>query len=361
MESELPSTTGSLNFNPPSAPSIYCLQPNQTDMSLHDANILISAADCLLVEANYHFAMSKYEKALQIAAMCYLLNPSCKTKELELMERCTKKINLDDKANAKIPSKEFGQPSINVSTSNNTNDNSRHEPVRSDSNPPVHGNIYAEVPINFSPSSTDDVIADHFLRSEDLFDMLSCKPWDPLDTIEKSFKRAIVSVHSDRNHSPLATNATSKLTEEIKKFRASPSGYTKETEQKRANRGIRDPPQDPLFDRDAYGKINLPGELGRDAIDPLSGFDRDGKRPYTWFAAAGPKRHVDCNPEMGPPGETSASSLFADPRGEQAWMARIEYNDETSHKFSKTGKYQTFSEKGVSASKNGTKFLAKNK
>jgi hypothetical protein len=351
---------GSTNFNPPSAPSIYCLQPNQTDMSLHDANILISAADCLLVEANYHFAMSKYEKALQIAAICYLLNPSCKTKALELMERCTKKINLDDKT------KDSAQPNIKVSTGNTSTE---HQPVRSDSNPPVHGNIYAEAPINFSPSltdsnlskTTDDYIADHFLRSEDLFDMLSCKPWDPLDTIEKSFKRAIVSVHSDRNRSSLATNATSKLTEEIKKFRASPAVYTKETEQKRATRGIRDPPQDPLFDRDAYGRVNLPGELGRDAIDPLSGFDRDGKRPYTWFAAAGPKRHADCNPEMGPPGETSASSLFADPRGEQAWMARIEYNDETSHKFSKTGKYQTFSEKGVSASKNGTKFLAKNK
>jgi hypothetical protein len=360
MEPTETSMTGSFAVNPPSAPSIYCLQPNQTDMSLHDATILISAADCLLFEANYHFTTSKYEKALQIAAMCYLLNPTCKTKALELMDRCTTKINLGDTP------KEFSQSSVKVSSSNVSSSNSNSntsEPVRSNSSPPIHGNIYAEAPISTSSGvqkTDDDYIADHFLRSEDLFDMLSCKPWDPLDTIEKSFKRAIVSVHSDRNRSALATNATSKLTEEIKKFRASPAAYTKETEQKRATRGIRDPPQDPLFDRDAYGRVNLPGELGRDAIDPLSGFDRDGKRPYTWFAAAGPKRHVDCNPEMGPEA-TKASSLFADPRGEQAWMARIEYNDETSHKFSKTGKYQTFSEKGVSASKNGTRFIAKNK
>lgn len=328
------------NQSAPSAPSIYCVSPCQSEISSHDNQILTASAECLFFEANYAFGLRKFDKALHLASLCYLLHPSIKSKALDLMSRCTQKISPQE-SSVKLPT-----------TAKSTS--------------VIHDNLYAEIPVAFSrPVSVevtpDDSIAQHFLREEDLFDMLSCKPWDRIEDIEKAHKRAIVSVHSDRNKSPMATEATAKLMAEMKKFRASPSQYTKDMEQKRAIRGIRDAFVDPTFDRDGYGKSSASEQLGQETLDPLSGFDRDGKRSYTWSMSAGPKRHVDCNPEAGIGEAKSTSALFAHPLGEQAWMARIEYSEDTAHKFSKSGKYQTFSEKGVSASKHGTKFVAKNK
>lgn len=311
----------------------------------NESAIVLTASNTLLFNAEYKYAIGSYDKALELASLGYLLNPSFNSKAVELMDRCNQRLNVHT-------------PEVKA------------EKLES---PPIHGHIHASAS---APSlgtvseqiSEDDIVAKDILEAADLFSMLACKPWDPIPDIDKAFKRTIFSVHSDRNTSSLSNHASSKLTEEIKKFRAGPSAYTKTIEQQRADRGVRDPPIDPLFDRDGYGKVPLNfganGEIVKDTLDPLSGFDREGKRSYTWFAAAGPKRHVDCNPEASTekdPEGKAASAMYASKAGEDAWMGLLEFSDATAHKFSTKGKYQTFSERGVSASKHGTRFLAKNK
>lgn len=293
--------------------------------------ILGLAGESLLANAEYEYAIGSHDKALELAAICYLLTPNSKI--LDLLDRCNKRINV-------------------------------HKPVVI--NPPTE--VRAEAPVTIETLSEEDIMAKRILQADDLFDMIGRTPWDPIPDIEKAFKKTIFSVHSDRNSSSLSSNASSKLTDEIKKFRSAPSAYTKKIEQERANRGIRDSGIDPLFDRDNYGKQELKmgpdGQPLKEELNPMSGFDRDGKRSYTWFAQAGPKRHVDCNPEVGIGKDAevkTTGSLYADPRGETAWMGLLEFSDATAHKFSNKGKYESFSQRGVSSSKHGTKFLAKNK
>lgn len=308
-------------------------------------NIIATSSDHLLFNAEYKYALGSYDKALELASLAYLLHPVSKAKAIELMQRCNQRLVVN-------------QPTAPAATPKPVNTEIDVKPQE----------IKAEAPISADELNENDLIAKQILNANDLFDMLNRKPWDPIPELDKAFKKTIFSVHSDRNNSSLATSASSKLTEEIKKFRASPSAYTKKIEQERADRGIRDSGIDPLFDRDGYGKRPLDfgpnGEIIKEELDPLSGFDREGKRSYTWFAAAGPKRHVDCNPEAvtteDPDGKGS-SALYASKAGEDDWMGLLEYSDATAHKFSNKGKYQSFSDRGVSSSKHGTKFLAKNK
>lgn len=313
-------------------------------LSIDDRVVVSTSAEALLFNAEYHYAIGDFDKALEVASIVYLLSSGSKATVIEFMHRCNQRVN---------------RPSVVKS------EPKKEEPPSTDTISPLNVTTITK---KEEPSSEDDLLAKQILDAQDLFDMVKCKPWDPITDIDKAFKRTIFSAHTDRNNSTFANKASSKLTEEIKKFRAHPSNYTKTIEQARADRGIRDPSIDPLFDRDGYGKIPLNlganGEVLKETLDPLSGFDREGKRSYTWFAAAGPKRHVDCNPaaanEKDPEGK-AASALYASKAGEHAWMGLLEFSDSTAHKFSNKGKYQTFSERGVSSSKHGTKFLAKNK
>lgn len=191
----------------------------------------------------------------------------------------------------------------------------------------------------------DDRTARNVIDSRDFFEMVDMNLWSDVHQVERAFKKAILRVHPDKNKSAMAEQAAETLNAEYKKFKAEPRKYTIDIEKRRFDTGEYKS-HNPTDPHEGYG--NGSGE--RSSSD---GFDCYGKRSYTWAAAnSGPKRHVDMNPEGN-------GSMYSDPRGQAAWLDAIEYSEATAHKFRK-GKLQSFSQTGESASKTGTRFIAKN-
>lgn len=212
--------------------------------------------------------------------------------------------------------------------------------------------IDAKVGLNQEPklspeekAEVDERAARAIIGSRDFFEMVDMKLWSEVPQVERAFKKAIFKVHSDRNGSPMAQQASEMLIAEYKKFKAKPREYTVAVEKRRAGDGEFQPFDPNTGAHEGYG--------GRSAATSEDGFDCYGKRSYTWGVSnSGPKRHTDVNPEGN-------GAMFASPMGEAAWLEKIEYSEATAHKF-KNGKYQSFSYTGESRSKHGTRFIAKN-
>lgn len=195
-------------------------------------------------------------------------------------------------------------------------------------------------------------------EAKDIFQMLEIERWTDVDDIDKAYKKMALKVHPDRNTSSHAQKASAILIAEFDKFRKDPKGYTFKTEylesQSKHNDGNGVQAGYVNFDEhEGYG--DKPG-WGGDTTS--QGFTVEGKRSYTWaYSSTSGKAYSKqgtVNPEGGPKG-----SLYADPKGEQAWLAQISNTPANAHQFV-NGVYQTAAKTGRVMSKHGTSFMAKN-